>query len=159
LKIPLATVASHLRRGRKALRARLVVRGIGAAGLAAIVTALSRAAAPPETLCRATTENAAALLAGVQATLPVRIVSLMKGVAIKMPNTAKCLLAVWLSVGAGASTWWANRDTSGPELVFGAELTIDAGPTLQPALILDVDVPGGPQAGPTIEFVAEPSVR
>jgi hypothetical protein len=163
LKLPLATVASHLRRGRKTLRARLVARGIGAVGLAAIMTALSRAAAPPESLCRATAESATALLAGDLASLPVRIVSLMKGVAIKMPVTAKCLLAVWLSLGTGASTWWAVHGTKDHEVNSSVKVAIDAGPILQAELILNVDVPGGPQAfptaGPTIEFVAEPSVR
>lgn len=190
LNLPLATVASHLRRGRKRLRARLLARGIGAAGLAALITSLPYAAAPPsETLYRATAENAAALLAGDQASLPIRIVSLMKGVAIKMPITAKCLLAAWLSLGTGASTWWAVHGTKDREIDSGVQVAVDAGPTLRAALVLDVDAPdaaqgsptleftndagptikaaltldvdapGVPQGSPTIEFVAEPSVR
>jgi RNA polymerase sigma factor (sigma-70 family) len=138
MRIPVATVASHLRRGRKRLRARLLARGIGAAGLAGMITTLPcAAAAPSEILYKATAENAAAFLAEGQGALPIRIVSLMKGVAIKMPVTAKCLLAVWLSLGTGASTWWAVHGTKDREIDSGVQVAVDA----DPARVLDVDAP------------------
>ncbi|MEX2142706.1 MAG: sigma-70 family RNA polymerase sigma factor [Pirellulales bacterium] len=161
LHIPIATVASHLRRGRQALRARLVARGIGAAGLAAVLTTLSRAAeAPSECLCRATVENAAVLLTGDHAALPVRIVSLMKGVVTSMPIAAKCILALALSLGGGASAWWALGDTTDPAVGSGVELAVEGAPSLQPTLVLELDVPGEPKGSPSIVFVlAEPSIR
>jgi hypothetical protein len=98
-------------------------------------------------------------------------------------------LAVWLSLGAGASTWWAVQGTKDHDVDSGVQVAVDAGPTLRAALVLDVDAPdaaqgsptlefttdagstikaaltldvdasGAPQGSPTIEFVAEPSVR
>jgi RNA polymerase sigma factor (sigma-70 family) len=156
LSIPVATVASHLRRGRRMLRVRLAARGIGAAGLAALMpTLLLATESPPESLCRATAQNAAVLLSGDHAALPLRVVSLMKGVVTNMTATAKCILALALSLGAGASTWWALGDTTDPSVVSDSELAIESGPSVQAALVLDMDVPGVPRGSPSIEFVAE----
>jgi hypothetical protein len=72
-----------------------------------------------------------------------------------MPITAKCLLAVWLSLGTGASTWWAIHGTNDQDADSGVQVAVDAGPTLRAALVLDVDAPDVPKGSPTIEFTTD----
>ena len=75
-----------------------------------------------------------------------------------MSITAKCILGLALLLGGGASTWWAARGTADEAVDSGIELAEDA-PTVEAALVLDIDIPGVPKGSPRIEFVAEPSVQ
>ena len=166
LGIPLPTVASHLRRGRSALSKRLLVRGVGVAGVVAAMTSLSYATeAPSQSVCAATVQNAELLLAGDYASLPARIVSLMKGVATSMTITAKYVLALVLTL-TGATTWWMSSDNADQQPGPAAQ-TVQAGPSIEPTLVLEqhpsaleatIHVPGPVNGTPTIEASLEPTL-
>jgi RNA polymerase sigma factor (sigma-70 family) len=159
LGIPPPTVASHLRRGRNALSKRLLVRGVGVAGVVAAMTILTATEAPSPSVCAATVQNAELLLAGDYASLPARIVSLMKGVATSMTITAKYVLALVLTLTGGATTWWMSSDNADQQPSPAAH-TVEAEPSIEPTLVLDqhpsalevtIDVPGPVNGTPTIE--------
>jgi RNA polymerase sigma factor (sigma-70 family) len=159
LNIPPATVASHLRRGRQALRRRLIGRGIGAAGLGAALTSVSCAvSAPSASVCKATIENAAAMLAGNETTLPVRIMFLMKGVTATMTTMSKFVLVLALSFGAGGSAWWASHGQADHQPAPGQDQP-EIVPSNQTALELNVELPPGSEAPSSVEVFLEPSVR
>jgi hypothetical protein len=137
-KIPIATVASHIRRGRQVLRTRLAARGLAVAGV--VTTASLAAATLPSEVCAATIQSATAIVTGQLNLLPVHIVSLMKGAMTNMVTTAKLLVLIVAGLAAAtpASLWFARQAAVEPAEV---QFAVTAQPTLVPSLVLNVDLP------------------
>ncbi len=137
-KIPIATVASHIRRGRQVLRTRLAARGL-AITVVASTASLATAAVPTE-LCDATVQGATAVLTGQLNLLPVHIVSLMKGAMTKMVTTTKLMLVIVAGLAAATPSglWFARQSAVETAEV---QFAVTAQPTLVPSLTLDVALP------------------
>ena len=147
LDIPLATVASHIRRGRQVLRARLTARGLAVAGVAPAVSLAT--ASMPHDLCAATVQNATALINGQMNLLPVSIVSLMKGAMTTMATPGKLLLLVVFGIAAATPPGlWLARQTNVEPADMPIASTAQAGPVLEASLHLNVDLPPGTPVGP-----------
>jgi hypothetical protein len=147
LNIPVATVASHIRRGRQVLRARLTARGWAVAGVATTVP--MAAASMPQGVCAATVQNATALINGQMNLLPVPIVSLMKGAMTSMATTGKFLLLIAFGIAAATPPGlWLARQTNVEPADTPIASTAQAGPTLESSLHLNVDLPPGTPVGP-----------
>jgi hypothetical protein len=154
LKIPISTVASHLRRGRQTLRARLSARGVGAMG------ATLAAAQFSQSLHAATVRNAGHVLAGNEGLLPVRLATLMKGVIASMPTTAKLalVLGLGLACATGSSFWLLSPQQNG---AFPSQPSIMAASSSPGVLELDVRLPPGYRPGRTgaVEVSLQPSLH
>lgn len=111
LAIPIATVASHVRRGRRRLGERLIARGIRGVVVASAGSLAVRAARGPSArVCAATAENARLLLAGGPTALPPRVVSLMKGAAGNMAIATRLVLGLALLAGVGTTALRSTDD-------------------------------------------------
>lgn len=144
LNIPVSTVASHLRRGRQSLKARLAAHGLCVAGAAMVAKQL------PAALCDVTVKNAGSLLMGNQGALPIRVVALMKGAIASMSTTAKALLVLVFACATSSSTWWlsAQPHASVPSSSSNAgaatesglnyEYDIQAVPVMEPSPVLSI---------------------
>jgi RNA polymerase sigma factor (sigma-70 family) len=153
LDIPMATVASHVRRGRQVLRARLAARGLAVAGMMSTVSVA--AANVPQGLCASTVQNATALINGQLNLLPVPIISLMKGAMTNMATTGKLLLLVVLGLAAATppSLWLARQNSAERDTAPVADQA-QVGPTLESSLHLNVNLP----PGKPITVTAEPTL-
>jgi RNA polymerase sigma factor (sigma-70 family) len=154
LNLPIATVASHIRRGKQVLRARLTARGLAVASVAS--TASLAAATVPSEVCAATVQGATAVLTGQLNLLPVHIVSLMKGAMTNMATTGKLLLLLVLGVATvtAPGIWYMRQSNVESSSIPVADIT-QPGPTLEAALHLDVKLPPGTNvqevsAGPSL---------
>jgi hypothetical protein len=153
LGIPVATVASHIRRGRQALRARLAARGLAVTGVMSRVSLFT--ASVPQGVCAATVQNATALINGQLNLLPVSIISLMKGAMTTMATTGKLVLIAVLGLAAATPPGlWLARQTNVETSEVPAAGTAEVGPMLEASLHLNVDVP----PGTPVNVSAQPSV-
>ncbi len=145
LGLPIATVASHIRRGRQTLRARLAARGLAFAGAASAVALAS--AHPPSGVLAATVKGASALVTGQTSLLRVQIVSLMKKAMTSMVTLRKLLvlLTVGLSTVGPAGVWFARQPG---QLGSRGDGVAQADPSVEPsAPRLNVSLPPGTQGG------------